>query len=257
MGVPNTVTGGRNGPRLDASLGTMPLNAIPNHQLQAGTNRMVLLVVASEFGGGGVSASRPDVVTYGGVNMVAGPEQSGGTRHWAPDLFTYYLTDASGLTGTGARAIVVDGTPATPNPGSPGVIVAHALQLNGVRQTAPFSSFEGSVVSADPDTIPDDVPVGVAGSRVYSFTAALWSTTLNYVFAPMPTGVSLTQTLNSAALEGGGTNIRLGGVYVSGNSASLLPILTSPDPPEYTVTWSTQTADVLTHLALVILPAQQ
>ncbi len=259
-GIANAVTGGVAGSKLDMSTGTAPLNAIPQHNLQAGTNRMVLLVVAAEKSGEGVSASRPDIVTYGGVTMLAGPEQSGGTGFWSPDLFSYYLTDATGLSGTGNKAIVVDGTPPMPNPSAPGIMIAHLIQLNGVRQTVPIQPFEG--IGGDLDTYGPNLPVAVAGSRIYSFAAGLWvSPALSFTVTPAqvgtpPVALTTTQTLSSAELSGHSTLMRMGGVYVSGNSAALLPILASPDPLEYTVSWSAGST-ALTTLMFVILPASQ
>jgi hypothetical protein len=246
----NDIEGSVAGPRLDNALGTTPpLGPLPQHALQAGTNRLILVVVASETGGDPI-ASRPDAVTYGGTAMTPGPEQSGGSRFWAPDLYAYYLAE-SGLAGkSGNQTIVVNGSLGSPNPGSPVAIIAHAMQLNGVRQSNPLTPSAGGVLfDATVDMIQHSVSVATTGSRVYSIVAGLWTNALTS--AVTPTGLPVANLLNTAVLAGGGTEMRASAVYVGAGAA------TSLAPGSYTVAWTATSSDVLTHLAFVINPAQQ
>jgi hypothetical protein len=227
-------------------LGDPPVGVLPQHALQAGTNRIVLVAVASERQGGDVAAARPDSVTYGGTAMTPGPEQPGGTRWWVPDIFTYYINEA-GLSGkSGNQTIVVDGSLATPNPGTPELIIANVVQFSGVRQSNPISASAGGALfdDTDPDTIQHSVSVTTAGSRIYSLVAGLWTSALSPAVTPSGT---INQLLNTGDLS----NLRASAVYISGNSAALL------GTGSYTVSWTANNSDALTHLAIVIHPAQQ
>jgi hypothetical protein len=250
----NSVQGSVVGARLDASTGTAPLGAIPNHNLQAGTNRIVVLAVASETGGGGNQASRPDTVTYGGTNMLAGPVQfDTSSEFWAPDIYLYYLTDASGLSGTGNRAIVIDGNPNTPYAGQPGLMIAYLVQFNGVKQTSPFGTdARGFTLN---DSIAGVNNVALTGSRILSFAAGLWPGTLNAaVTVSSGTAPSANSLLPSTAdLSGGGTIMRAAAVSLGAGSSTSLPPITGTG---YTVTWSTGSQS-LAQVSAVLLPASQ
>jgi hypothetical protein len=238
------------GPRLDASTGSPPLGAIPNHNLQAGTNRIVILAVASETAGEGNQGSRPDTVTYGGTAMLQGPFQFNGggpDTYWAPDIHLYYLTDASGLSGTGNRAIVIDGNPNIPYSGSPGLMIAEVVQFNGVRQTNPFGA-DARRYTQD-DTVAGTLDVTITGSRIYAFATGLWPSPLVATASPEPTAL----LPSTADLNGGGTLMRAASVLVGGGSETSLPAVA---PPGYTVSWSSNSLS-LAHVAVVLVPASQ
>lgn len=252
--IVNSVAGSVAGPRLDAATGTAPLNAIPNHSLQDGTNRIVVLAVASETGGGGNQASHPDVVTYGGTNMLPGPTQFDGSgEFWAPDIYLYYLTDASGLTGTGNRAIVVNGTANTPYAGQPGLMIAFLVQFNGVKQTNPFGTDARSFTLND--TIAGVNNVAVSGARIFSFATGLWPATLNAAVTVSSGAVPSTNTLlpSTADLSGATTLMRASAVLVGSGSPTSLPPITGTG---YTVTWSSASQS-LAQVSVVLLPASQ
>jgi hypothetical protein len=253
------VSGSVVGPKLDAATGSAPLGAIANHNLQAGTNRIVLLAVASETGGEGNQASHPDVVTYGGVNMLAGPVQfDGAANFWAPDIYLYYLTDATGLSGTGNKAIVIDGSSSMTYAGAPGLMIASLVQFNGVKQTNPFGADSRRfTLDTASDNIAGTVNVTVTGSRVFSFATGLWPSTLNAAVT-IPPGSTAGPAANSllpstADLNGAGTIMRAASVSVGSGSATSLPTVTSPG---YTVTWSA-TSQSLAQVTVVLLPASQ
>jgi hypothetical protein len=251
----NDIEGSVAGPRLDNMLGTTPpLGPLPQHALQPGSNRLVFVVVASETGGDPV-ASKPDSVTYGGTAMTAGPEQNGGSRYWAPDLYAYYINEAGIGSKTGPQTIVVNGSASSPNPGSPWLMIAHVVQVNGVRQSNPLTPSAGSVYFDTPsedtfaDVVQNAVSVTTTGSRVYSIVAGLWSAAPTS--AVTPTGQSVSTLLNTGDLSGGGTLMRASAIYVGSETA------TSLAPASYSVSWTATNSDVLTHLAFVINPAQQ
>lgn len=248
----NNVTGSVIGPTLNASTGTgTPLGPMENHNLQSGTNRIVMLFVASETGGEGNQASHPDTVTYGGVNMLAGPVQfDTGANYWATDIYLYYLTDATGLSGTGNRAIVIDGT-GTTYAGNPGLMMALLVQFNGARQTNPFSDDARGLVIGN--SISGAVDVTVTGSRVVSFAAGLWPGTVNATVTT-PSGLTPNSILPSTGvLDGAGTQMKVSAVSVGSGSPTSLPIVAAPG---YTVAW-TAGSQSLAHMTVVLLPATQ
>jgi hypothetical protein len=232
---------------VDGSTPSAVLNL--THALQSGSNRLILIAVAAEVGGGDPVPSRPDVVTYGGTAMTAGPEQSGGTNFWSPDLFVYYVTENELVGKSGSQAVVIDGSPGT---GDPGAIIANLVQFNGVRQTTPLSATSGRILDGqttpNPDTITSAVTVSTAGSRIYSFNAGTFTYSPSVAVTSSP---MLTHMLGSTGIEVmSPVAMRVMGLYVGGGSPNSLA------PGSYDVSWTYAAANELTHLAVVIHPAQ-
>jgi hypothetical protein len=221
------------------------------HALQSGANRLILLAVAAESGGNGVTGAQPNSVTYGGTNMTAGPVQAGSSQtsdpgYWSPDLFIYYLTEA-GLSGkSGNQTVTVDGSAGATDPS---VVGAYLIELTGVRQTNPITAQAGGTMlaQATPGSISHGVAVTTAGSRVFSVAAALWAPAPTV--AVSPSGQSLTQ-LTAIPEVDSGTRMRVSALYISGMSASNLA------PATYTPTWSYANPHSRTHLAVVVNPLQ-
>jgi hypothetical protein len=251
---------------VDGSVAGNTLNL--SHGLQTGTNRLILLAVAAETGTDAsprINSSRPDAVTYGGTAMTSAAQQAGVENYWGPDHFVYYLVESGIGAKTGTQAVVINGATAP----SPSVIIANLLQLNGVRQATPISAFNGGFLGTtatpeanDPSVISPAVSVATTGSRIYSFISALWmngmSCPVNTVTSGCPTwsvspsaNLTQTETLSSAEVSGGGTLMRGFGFYVSAASAFF------PTSGTYTPSWSIPYSGRMTHLAVVIHPAQQ
>jgi hypothetical protein len=254
---------------VDGTVGGNTLNM--SHALQTGTNRLILLAVAADVGTDTtprINSSRPDVVTYGGTAMLPGSpviQQAGVDNYWGPDHFVYYLVESGIGAKTGTQAVVINGATAP----SPSIIIANLLQLNGVRQATPISAFNGGFLGTtgtpeaiDPSVISPAVSVATTGSRIYSFISALW---MNGMACPVnaTTGgcpawgvtpsanLTQTETLASAEVSGGGTIMRAFGSYVSAGSAFF------PTSGTYTPSWTVPYTGRMTHLAVVIHPAQQ
>jgi len=225
------------------------------HALQPGTNRLILLAVASEVGGGGATASRPDVVTYGGTAMTAGTEQSGGAGFWSPDLFFYYLTESGIGTKTGSQTVVVNGAPTSPNPGSPSVIIANLVQLSGVRQMNPLGPYVGGVLptDGDADRVTQTLAVATSGSRIYTLTAGMFcagSSLDPYLTA----GTTPSTLLNNTGVSGSGVDMRAAGAYAGSGAAT---VLAGGPSVMHTVGWDYAFCGEITHEAVVVSPAAQ
>jgi hypothetical protein len=241
------------------------------HTPQTGTNRLILLAIAAEVGTDTtprIDQSRPTTVTYGGTAMLAGSpaiQQAGVDNYFGPDLFVYYLVE-SGLSGkSGAQTVTItDGS--APNAG---VIIANLVQFNGVRQATPIAAFNGGFLgtvgtpeAVDPSIISPAVSIATTGSRIYSFMSTMWMSNMscptNTPTSGCPTwsvspatGLTLTELLSSAEVSGAGTLMRAFGTYVSAGSAAL------PAVGTYTPSWSVPYSGRMTHLAVVMHPAQQ
>jgi hypothetical protein len=177
----------------------------------------------------------------------------GSGEFWAPDVYLYYLTDASGLSGTGNRAIVIDGTPNAPYAGQPGLMIAYLVQFNGVKQTNPFGTESRNFTLND--TIAGVNNVAVTGSRIFSVATGLWPSTLNAaVTVSSGTAPSANSLLPSTAdLTGGNTVMRAAAVLLGSGSSTSLPPITGTG---YTVTWSS-VSQSLAQVSAVLLPASQ
>jgi hypothetical protein len=242
---------------VDASSPTATLSFM--HALQPGTNRMILLAVAAEVGGGSTTASRPDVVTYGGTAManLATPfEQSGGTGFWSPDLFIYYLTESGIGSKTGNQTVVVDGAPSSPNLGSPSLIIANLVQFGGVKQSNPLGSRTGGVIPTDGDAdhISQTLAVTTSGSRIYSLTAGMFcggSALDPYLTGGSAPNIRLNMVPpNMAPLWP--VDMRAAGAYAGSGGANSLaggPSVT------YEVGWDYAFCGEITHQAVVVSPA--
>ena len=219
--------------------------------LQAGFGRLVLVAVAArsiDSVGGGIAQARPNTVTYGGAAMKAfGETTDGGTP--ATDghthLFYYYLTDSTSpaLSGTGARAVLIDANPAP----VPSAIIANVVQWNGVNQTTPIGASSTGNSTAKDAALSSMVAVATSGSMIYSLGAA------QYASGPSATG-SLTspappsppaQPLLSSQVPAG-NNVFWG---VAASSAAL-------NVGTYTVGWSYSYDNNSVQYAIVIQPAQ-
>jgi hypothetical protein len=225
------------------------------HSLQPGMNRLILLAVASEVGGGGATASRPDIVTYGGTAMTPGTEQSGGTGFWSPDLFFYYLVESGIGTKTGNQTVVVNGAPSSPNPGSPSVIIANLVQFSGVRQSSPLGPYVGGTLPADgdADVVAQTLAVATSGSRIYTLTAGMFcgGSGLDPYLTSGATPMTL---LTNTGVAGSNVDMRASGAYAGSGAATVLaggPSIT------YTVGWNYAFCSEITHEAVVVSPAQQ
>jgi hypothetical protein len=236
---------------VDASIAGATLSF--THALQPGTNRLILLAVAAEVGGGSVTASKPDVVTYGGTAMTPGTEQSGGTGFWSPDLFFYYLTESGIGNKTGNQTVVVDGAPASPNPGSPSVIIANLVQLGGVKQSNPLGPYTGGVLPTDGDAdhISQILPVTTTGSRIYTLTAGMFCG--GSALTPYLTGGTAPDIrLNNTGVSGSGVDMRAAGAYAGSGGPNSLA---GGPSTTYEVGWDYAFCGEITHEAVVVSPA--
>lgn len=230
----------------------------------AGSNRLVMLAIASESQGNGLAGARPDSVMFGNAAMTAGPEQVGTNDFWGTDHFIYYVNEAVISSRTSQQTITVNGATSPAITG----MVTQLLQLNGARQTSPITAFSGGFLGTstaeapDPSVIGLTLPVATSGSVIYSFASALWMDGKNcpagVVTSGCPTwsitpstNLTLLNTVSTAAQSFGGTSMRGFGLYVSAPSANL------PAAGSYTPTWSIPFSGRMTHLAVVVAPAQQ
>jgi len=231
----------------------------------AGTNRMIVMVVASDSqGGNGITGARPDSVTFGGQAMLVGPSQTGADDEYSPDLFVYYfpLGDA---TSDGAQVQVNINAATAP---AASMIIMQELQLNGVRQSAPItgsaSGFVGDPDPDDPSTTTLTLPVATSGSAIYSFISTMWAdpggctTGTPSSNCPMwsispSANLTLTETLATASQILGSWNAptRAFAMLVTATSPSL------PAPGTYMPSWTIPNggAGRLTHIAVAIAPA--
>lgn len=219
------------------------------HTLRAGQSRMVLLAIAADSPGGNVSANKPETVRYGTTAMSFFAEQAGGTgtgdQWWGADIYIYYLTEADGLTAGTDVEVTIDGRSGT----SPTALVANLVQLNGVDQASPLVLFRGATDRASASKeVSVTLPIEVSGSRIYSFTAGLWSPVPAYTVNP--TAGSLIQTLNSPVVPASGDpQLRAAGLYVGDASAGEL------SEGNRSVSWNLGSANMATQLSVVIKPA--
>lgn len=236
---------------------TLSFSSLP----RAGTNRLVLLAIASESPNNGLAGARPDAVRYGNTNMLAGPSQPGVTDWWSPDLFVYYLALGDSAADQATVTVTVDGATA---PQINGMFV-QLLQLHGVRQDAPISASMGAFVGApDPDDPPESaITLGVAtnGSVIYSFGSVMWTDAdecpAGAASANCPawsidpsTSLTVTETMSTPIMNIGGTPTRAFAMLVNAASPSL------PAAGDYTARWGLPHAGRFTHLALAVAPAQ-
>jgi hypothetical protein len=252
-------------PTASAAAGSLSFNVTPH----AGTNRLLLVAIVSDAlrsnaVSAGIAGARPGAVTFGTQNMIAGPSQAGVDDGWSPDLFVYYLPlgDASGDGAAGAIGIGGSTGPAN-------VVVAQVLQLNGVRQSMPVTSsvggFLGAPDPADPGVVASALPVAVSGSVIYSFISDYWDTRTCAVGASSSgcpawsvtpaANLTLIETMATAPLtfyppNSGNAPMRAFGMLVTAAS----PVL--PAAASYTPSWSDPNPGRLTHLSVVIAPAQ-
>jgi hypothetical protein len=241
------------------------------HTPTAGSNRIVLIAVASESPGNGVAGAQPDSVTYGGTALSTmsptppAASQPGANDWWSPDLFIYVVPESVIGSKTSA-SVVVSGTNA---PAVAGLIV-NLVQLNGVNQSSPITPFPGAILGnpdpPDPSNIATTVTVSTSGARIYSFTSEMWwtgnmncpvgswtagcpSLTLN-----PSTGLTATSTFSTQDVTVGGTGgapMRAFGALVTAGSAS------APAAGNYSLTWGIPFSARLTALSVVVNPAQQ
>jgi hypothetical protein len=238
---------------------TLMFNATPH----AGTNRMVLLAVASESQGNGFAGARPDSVRFGSTNMIAGPSQVGANDYWSPDLFIYYLPLGDSANAQAQVTVTVEGAS---SPAITGISVQQLL-LTGVRQASPITDFAGGFLGTstpeapDPSVIGVDVDVATSGSFIYSFISTYWSEGLGCPVG-MPTSgcpawsvnpstnLTVAETLATSPINfGGSATARMFGMSVSAASPAL------PVAGTYTPSWSVPYSGRMTHLAVVIAPA--
>jgi hypothetical protein len=229
---------------------------------RAGTNRLILIAVMSESPNNGIGGARPDSVMFGTAPMTPGPEQVGTNEWWSPDLFVYYVPESIISTRTNQQPIVINGA----TPPAEGGIVAQLVQLNGVRQNMPFSNSRGEFVGApDPnDPAASTLPLTIAtnGSAIYSFISVYWMadtgcpagtpTTNCPTWSVNPsTNLTLIETVSTGVVNlPGGAPARAFGLFVTAPSPNL------PAAGTYSPTWNFPNAGRMTHLAMVVEPAQ-
>lgn len=229
----------------------------------AGANRLIMLAIASESQGNGIAGARPDSVMFGNAAMTAGPEQVGTNDFWSTDHFVYYVNESVISSRTSQQTISINGATAPAISG----MITQLVQLNGVRQTTPITAFAGgflgtsSAEAPDPSIIGLTVPVAVSGSVIYSFASAMWMDGRNcpagMVTSGCPTwsitpstNLTLLNTVSTGAQSIGGTPVRAFGLYVNAASANL------PVAGSYTPQWRIESSGRMTHLAVVVAPAQ-
>ncbi len=228
----------------------------------AGSNRLILLAITAESQNNGIAGARPDSVRFGNAPMTAGPEQTGVSEWWSPDLFVYYVGESVISTRTGAQTITINGATAPAQEG----IIAQLVELNGVRQDMPIRTsrggFLGSPDPADPATIGTPLEVVANGSAIYSFVSSYWmgdaSCPAGTPGPGCPTwsvspsmNLTVTETVSTGTINlSGGAPARAFGMLVTAPSANL------PAAGMYTPSWTFPNSGRLTHLALVLEPAR-
>jgi hypothetical protein len=238
---------------------TLTFNATPH----AGTNRLILLAIAAESQGNGLAGARPDSVKWNGTAMTAGPSQVGTNDYWSPDLFIYYLPLGDAAADEAQVSVTIDGSSAPAET----AIMMQDLQLNGVRQTTPITASGGGFLGTttaeapDPSTIPVALSVGTSGSIIYSFISAMWmdgggcttgtpsSNCPSWGVTPS-TNLTATETWASTPISVSSTPMRSFGMFVSAPSPNL------PATGSYTPSWTIPYSGRMTHLAVVVAPAQ-
>jgi hypothetical protein len=236
---------------------TLTFNATPH----AGTNRLVLLAIASDNQGSGLSGARPDSVRFGSQTMLAGPSQVGASDNYSPDLFIYYLALGDATTAESQVQVTIDAstTPAA------SVISLQQLLLLGARQDEPITGYDGEFLgnpeAPDPSVIGLALPVEVSGSAIYSIVSAMGmytgSCTPNTPSSNCPawsvspaTNLTVTETMAQSSQTVGSTNMRAFGMFINASSASL------PSAGTYAPSWSIPSSSRMTHLAVAIAPAR-
>jgi hypothetical protein len=224
-----------------------------NLTVTTGNRMLVVGVVARSSPTGGAAQARPDSVTYNNVALTPGPEFDGGTPVPGTDgqshLFFYYLPNAMLPTTTGARDVVVDGSPGTLDPF---IVAAMAVTLTGVRQsnplTAPVSGSFTTCSNSAPIVQPSNaVTLATTGSVILSLSGAQHSGLAS------PAG-SLTVLMDNETSPMGTPPVAspmraVGGIR--GHTSQLA----SPGP--HTVGWNYEWCNNSVHLAVVVNPAQQ
>ena len=227
---------------------------------RAGSDRLLLVTIASESPNNGFAGARPDSVRFGTSNMVAGPAQAGVGDWWSPDLFVYYLPLGTAATDSAEVDLVVDGSSA---PAVSGLIV-QLLQFSGVRQSRPITASSGAIAGnpdpADPSTIGLALPVATSGSVIFSTGGAMWlesaSCPLGMTLENCPawavspsTALTVTQTLSSGNITMQNTPFRAYNLFVGASSPNL------PAAGTYTPSWTLTHAGRMTNLGFVMAPA--
>jgi hypothetical protein len=177
------------------------------HNLQAGSNRLVLVAVvgrSDSSGASGVAQGRPDTVTYAGVAMTKFDELGGPTND-AANLYYYFLTDTGSTklpTATGNQAVTIDGTKHTPQPK---MFIANIVQFNGVNQATPLVTGARTALGANQTTISSTATVTIAGSVVYTLVGAQYvSGYKTPVDTDLTAPLTLSQNINNVLLAYGG-----------------------------------------------------
>ncbi len=252
-------------PTASAAAGSLSFSVTP----RAGTDRLLLVAIVSDAltsnaVSAGLAGARPGSVRFGSQNMTAGPSQAGVNDGWSPDLFVYYLPLGDAATDGAAVTVSIGGSTGPAN-----VVVAQALQFNGVRQTLPITGSAGGFVGSpdpdDPGVTAPSLPLTVSGSVIYSFIADYWDTRTCPVgmrssgcpaWSVMPTAnLTLIETMATPPLtfyppNSGNAPMRAFGMVVTAAS----PLL--PAAATYTPSWNDPNPGRLTHLAVAIAPAE-
>lgn len=225
----------------------------------AGTNRLILLVLAADSTTSGLASAKPSSVSFGGQMMTLGASIQGTNDRYGPDLFVYYLPlgDAAG-----------EGTALTVSISAPSadMLVMQELQLNGVRQSAPITANIGAFVGTpdpnDPATTTLTLPVATSGSMIYSFMAQMWPNlggcTTGTPASNCPAW-SVSPAANLTVTETVATTELLVDNTAPARAFGMIVTATSPALPaggqSYMPTWATPSAGRLTHIAVAIAPA--
>lgn len=225
---------------------------------RAGTDRMILLSLAAD-GGSGLAGSRPSSVRFGDAAMIAGPTQVGAGDAVSPDLFVYYLPLGDSSIDEPQVTVTLSGTESA--------LVTQALELAGVAQDSPIADSNGGYLGTgdpeapDPSVLPLSLTLSASGSMIVSFIATTGSDggscPVNTPQSNCPTwsvtpskNLTVTETAATAPLGYAGGQLRVFGMVVTAGSASL------PDAGDYAVSWSVPSSSRMTHLAVVVAPAQ-
>ncbi len=251
-------------PVAQAAAGSLSFNVTP----RAGSNRLLLLALVADSltnnASNGIAGSRPGTVTFGSQSMLAGPSQAGTNDAYSPDMFVYYLPLGDSAADQAQVTITITGSSGPAN-----YAVAQALELNGASQSTPVTAsaggFLGTPDPSDPAVTMSSLHVAVSGSLIYSFLADYWDTracsagtSSNQCPAWSVTpsaNLTLIETMANAPLTfyppgTGSAPMRAFGMVVTAASASL------PALGDFTPSWSDPNPGRLTHLSVVVAPAQ-
>lgn len=247
-----------------AAAGSLSFSVTP----RAGSNRLLFLAVVSDSltnnKSNGIAGSRPATVTFGSQSMIAAAAQAGTNDAYAPDLFSYWLALGDAATDQASVTLTITGATGPAN-----YVVAQALQFNGAKQSAPVTASAGGFLGApdpdDPGVTTPTLPLAASGSLIYSFLADYWDTrvcaagtasTQCPAWSVTPsTNLTLIETMAAGPLTfyppgTGSAPMRAFGMVVTAESPAL------PALGNYTPSWSDPNPGRLTHLSVVIAPAQ-